>query len=417
VFVNGVEFSTTGTTIRLDDRTVTQDELRVGMVVRVDGSIDDRRATTLSVDDALKGRLEQIVDANRLVVMGQTVQVDERTQYEDGVQPAVGDWVEVHGLIAGDGVVAGGYVERRDTPATPPFAVRGTVHDHDAAAQRFRIGTLVVQATGADIGDMPAGSWNGLQVDVKGSTCAGAPVCGTLAATQVEPAGASVTTAPKARVAGFISSLAADGFQLGNQRVVVSATTRYEGGTVDDLLAGAAVEAEGAIAAGVLTAAKVSFRDAIRLEADVASVDAGAGTLTLAGMPGVTVRVDGLTAFKDVASLAALAAPNHLRLRGRLGTGNTLIANELELRDEDSDTRVIVQAVVQSASPESQLTLLGQVVDTSTVSSYLDVHDAPITRSAFYAAATAGALVKARGTLGTGGSVRWDEMQLEQEDD
>mgnify|MGYP000314188585 CR=1 FL=1 len=46
----------------------------------------------------------------------------------------------------------------------------------------------------------------------------------------------------------------------------------------------------------------------VRFEADVATVNAGAGTLTLAGLPGLTVQVTSLTELKGLSGLAALAA-------------------------------------------------------------------------------------------------------------
>ena len=47
VWVNGVRFDTSAATFKLDDSNVRQDDLRVGMVVRVDGSIAEARAVTL----------------------------------------------------------------------------------------------------------------------------------------------------------------------------------------------------------------------------------------------------------------------------------------------------------------------------------------------------------------------------------
>jgi hypothetical protein len=112
VWVNGVEYSTDGSTIKLDDNNVGQDDLRVGMVVRIDGSIANRTAATVTVDDAVKGRVESVLNANQIVVMGQTVLLDNQTQRANGVVPAVDDYVEVHGLASGDGQITAGYIER-----------------------------------------------------------------------------------------------------------------------------------------------------------------------------------------------------------------------------------------------------------------------------------------------------------------
>ncbi len=412
VWVNGVEYDTTNTTFKTDDNPNGgggQDDLRIGMVVRVDGSISSATAETITEDQSVKGFVEQVIDTNRMVVMGQTVQIDSTTRFDNGIVPVVGDRVEVHGLIAGDGVIAAGYVEKKTSAPTPPFAVKGIVKNQDSANQTFQVGTLTVQYGGATVGDMPATSWNGLQVDVKGSACGGvAPVCGTLVATQVEPAGLRVASASQAEIEGVVVTVGANGFTLGNQPVVTTASTRYEGGVAGDLLVGTKVEAEGSISNGVLTATKVSFRDAVKIEGDVATVNGS--TLTIAGLPGITVNVTTITELKDV-TLGGLAAGQHLRIRGKLGTGNSMVATRLELRSARSD--VELQAPVQQLTPETGLRLLGVDISTATVSQYRDLSGSAITRAAFFtAAAKPGALVKANGDL-SGAGVSWKELELE----
>lgn len=413
VFVNGIEFSTSNSTIKLDDNSVTQGDLRVGMVVRVDGSIDNKQAATITVDDAVKGRVEQVLDASRLVVMGQTVLIDNQTRIANGT-PAINDYVEVHGLPSADGVVTAGYIERKTTLATPPFAVKGFVKNHDSAAKTFVVGALTVAYNGATVNDMPAGSWNGLVIDAKGSACAGQPVCGTLTASKVEPGGARVNNIAKAEVEGFVSSVTANGFVLGSQTVVTSASTVFEGGEVADIVVGSKLEAEGPISNGVLNAVKVSFRDNLRFEADVASVNSGAGTLTLAGLPGITVQVNSLTEFKNGGSLGSLAAPNHLRIKARPGANGSILALELEVRSTSSDSRLIVQGPVGTVNGTTSLTVLGVTVDTTTIAEadFKSLSDASIGRAAFFAAAPAGTLVKARADRRSGTNV-WDQIELE----
>lgn len=415
VWVNGVEYETTNTTFKTDDNPDgggRQDDLRVGMVVRVDGSISGKTAATITEDDSVKGLVEQVIDANRMVVMGQTIQIDSTTRFENGVVPVAGDRVEIHGLIAGDGVIAAGYVERKTTAPTPPFAVKGIVKNQNTSNQTFQVGTLTVQYASATIGDMPAGSWNGLQVDIKGSSCGGvSPVCGSLVATKVEPAGANVASAPQAEIEGVVVAVTANGFTIGNQQVVTTANTRYEGGVAADVIVGTKVEAEGSISNGVLTATKVSFRDAVRIEGDIASINGN--DLTITGLTGVTVSLTSFTELKDVASAGALQVGNHLRLRGKLGDNNKMVATRLELRSVSPDVKVELQAPAQAITPETSVQLLGITIATpSTGMQYRDINDAAITRSAFFAAARVNGLIKANGSL-SGAAVTWNELELE----
>lgn len=411
VWVNGVEYSSSDATIRIDDNPGSESDLRIGMVVRVDGSISGKRAGEITVDGAVKGFVEQVIDANQIVVMGQTIQIDPTTRFENGVRPVLGNRVDVHGLVAGDGVIAAGYIERKTTAPTPPFAVKGIVRSQNTAAQTFQVGTLTVVYAAATIGDMPAGSWNGLEVEVKGSTCASAPVCGTLTASKVEPNGVDVSGAEKAEVEGVVATLTANGFTLGGVQVVTSTSTRYEGGVVGDLLVGTKVEVEGSVSGSTISATKVSFRDAIKIEGDVASVSGN--TLTITGLPGVTVTVTSITELKDLLAIGDLAVGNHLRLRGKLGGGNSVVASRLELRSLTPDRDVELQAPATAVVADTSVTLLGVTVPAgANIEAYQDTNEAVITQAQFFAAAKVNTLIKASGRL-SGNVLTWRELQLE----
>ena len=414
IWVNGVEFSTSNASFRVKGQPGAASDLRIGMVVRVDGSINDKAASLVTVDEAVRGRVEQVLDANRMVVMGQSVQIDTQTRFENGAVPVVGDYVEVHGQVVADGTVAAGFIEKKAALTTPPFAVKGFVKSHSTAARTFVVGTLTVSYAGATANDLPAGSWDGQLVEVKGNACTGNPVCGTLTATQVEPGGLRVAEMAQAEVEGFVASVNGSGFVIGSQSVVTTASTVFAGGVLADIAVGTQLEVEGAISAGVLTAVKVSFRDSVRVEADVASVNQASGLITLAGLPGVTVSVNSLTEFKGVASLAGLAAPNHLRIRGRAGAANTIVATRLERRSAASNPGVILQAPVTAVAGTTSVTLLGVVVNTAGIADaeFRNVSDASIGRAAFFAALKIGAVVNARGNLAAG-AVAWNEIQFE----
>ena len=420
IWVNGVEFSTGNASFRIKGKPGLASDLRIGMVVRVDGSINDKAASLVTVDEAVSGRVEQVLDANRMVVMGQSVQIDARTRFENGAVPVAGDFVEVHGQVVADGTLAAGFIEKKAALPTPPFAVKGFVKSHSTAARTFVVGTLTVSYAGATVNDLPAGSWDGQLVEVKGSACAGNPVCGTLTATQVEPGGLRVAEMAQVEVEGFVASFngngSGSGFVIGRQSVLTTPSTVFAGGALADIAVGTQLEVEGAISAGVLTAAKVTFRDSVRVEADVASINLASGSITLAGLPGVTVSVNSLTEFKGVAALAGLAASNHLRIRGRAGSGaaGTLVATRLERRSTASSPGVILQAPVTAVSGTTSVTLLGVVVNTASIADaeFRNVSDASIGRAAFFAALKLGAVVNARGSL-SGSGVAWNEIQFE----
>jgi hypothetical protein len=178
-----------------------------------------------------------------------------------------------------------------------------------------------------------------------------------------------------------------------------------------DLILGTKVEVEGSLSGGVLTATKVSFRESIRFEANIATM--GTNTLTVAGLPGIMVETNSLTRFKNV-NFAGLSVGNNLKIRGRPGANGIVIATEIEQKSVSPDSRVIMQAVASAVSAPN-VTLLGIAVNTSPISdnNFKDINDATIGRTAFFQQAAPGRLIKVRGSL-AGSTITWDqEIQLE----
>lgn len=406
VWVNGVRYETpAGTVFRLDDSGVSQSDLKVGMVARVEGS--GTTASTVVVDSALKGRVEAVA-GDRYTVLGQTVQTDASTTFDNGVRPVVGDYVEVHGLPQQAGIIAANYIERKSTLASPPYQVTGFVSAQDGTNSTLTIGTLTVAYAGATTGDMPSGSWVGLLVEVKGTACAGTPVCGTLTASKVEPGGSGIRSSSKSELEGYVTSLTADGFVLGGQRVVLTPSTVFEDGLRADIVVGVKLEVEGPIADGVLTATKVELKDSVRIEADVLAVVGD--RVSFVGLPGVEVQVTTATELENLPSLAALLPGMHVRVKARVAAGTLAVASELERRDADSDIE-LRGPVTAFADP--QFTLLGIVVDTTGRADAAFRDDDPVIgRAAFFAGLSAGRVVKVSGTL-SGTTAVWSEFELE----
>lgn len=410
VWVNGVRFNVDSATIRLDDGVARQGDLRIGMVVRVDGSIAEARAATVTVDDAVKGRVERVVDASRFVVMGQEVVIDSRTRFETAFTPAAGDIVEVHGLPTADGVITAGYLQKKTSLASPPFAVKGFVKAHDTAARRFTIGTLVVDYAGASVGDLPSGIWDGRVVEVKGSTCAGNPVCGTLTASRVEPTGAALANAPRAELEGFVTGVGTNGFTLGATPVVVNGSTAYRGGVLTDIVVGTKLEVEGRVENGTLTATRVEFSDNLRLSGTVGSVDLVTGTVTVAGLPNVPVKVNALTRLENLSRLSDLVVGQGVEIEARAGASEVL-ATELKAESSGS-SRVELQGPVAVIDGTTSITIQNTPIATAGITEYRTRDDVAVDRATFFAALRVGTLVKARGSL-AGSTVAWTQLELE----
>jgi len=419
IFVNGVEFNTSGAAITKDDSSIPESELRLGMTVEVRGSIDSEvsgNATQVRVEEAVRGPVESApsgtASAGTLVVLGQMVHVDDTTRIDNSLPGFAdihaGDILEVHGQRQPDGSISATFIERS---VETLFVVRGTAAGHDANAKTFSIGALTVMYDGMTaIGDMPApagNNWDGLFVEVKGSACAATPVCGRLTATSVEPAGLSVDDAAKAEIEGFVTALTSTSdFTVNAQRVQTTTSTIYAGGLKDEIVAGAKLEVEGTLAGGILTASKVEFKEGVKIESNATVVGS---TITLEGLPDISVTANAFTTFKNTSAtasnLAALDGRN-VRIRGRASGASAVIATEIEDHGPaDPAGDVILQGSVAKADVISPtFKILGLTIDTSNLSQgeFKDVNENPVAGGStefFNVLAANGGLVKAKGRL------------------
>jgi hypothetical protein len=431
VILNGKEYDTQNSSFMVDGQSGSQTDLKVGMVVTVNGSLSStgtRSAATITQDDVVEGQIQSVV-ADRIVVLGQTVLIDNGTLFDNNISPQnisgldPGDLVEVNGFVTGKGVIRAALIERKNQPAT--CEVKGIVENHNSGAQTFTIGAsnvgggLNVNYSGAAFSDMPdqaGNAWNDLLVEVKGSPCTEAPQL--LVATKVEPEGINVANADEVEVEGAITLFTSSAsFTVNGVPVVTNASTSFEGGVAGDLALGVEVEVEGSLTNGVLTAKEVSFRDSVKIEGDVIVVTGSAPsfTITIAGLSPITIATNGQTIFKNGSSVAM---NNHIRVRGRPTGTNTVIAAEVEILSPSQDTRVILEGAVQSPLANPNVTVLGVLIDTSTIfdGNFKGPNEAAIGRTAFFTALKVGTLVKAQGDR-NGSSVVWIEIEIEGEDD
>jgi len=432
VIVNGKRFETEGASVSVDDQPSSQCAvspanrcgLQEGMTVKVSGSFSGstHRATTIVQEDTLEGPITAPPDIpnSQFSVLGQTVLVDDTTRFDSGLSLAAlaaGDVVEVSGFVKSDGVIAASFIERKPgTGCSSICEVKGTVrshtHNNGTASGTFQIGGLtVVYNNTTIINDMPipnGSNWNNRFVEVKGTSLVGL----TLTATKVEPENDGVSNGnvvDKFEVEGYVTQAGtATGniiaFTIGTTQVQTTANTEFRGGTVDEIVVGAKMSAEGRFDGSTLIAQHVKFHESVRVEGDIDTL--GANSLTITGFPGVIVSLNSQTEIRGT-----LVQNAHVRVRGRVSGTNSVIATRVEVRSGDTD--VELQGPVQSAS-NPNVTILGVTVDTSNISNnnFEGLNDQIIGRAAFFAAVNVGTLVKVKGTL-NGTTVIWDEAEVE----
>ncbi len=429
IFVNGKKFETDGSFVSIDDRPANQCTvsstnrcgLQKGMTVKVSGSFNGstNQAVNIIQDDTLDGPITSKDSANsQFSVLGQTVLVDETTKFDSGVTfagLAVGNVVEVSGFLKSDGVIVASFIELKGGAAgcAQICEVKGVVKNHNHATTSFQIGGLTVVYDNSTLIDnslpLPNGSnWNDLFVEVKGASLVGL----TLTATKVERENDGVdngNVVDEFEIEGFVTQVgAASGniieFTIGATPIRTTANTEFRGGTVDEIVLGAKMSAEGRFDGSTLIAKHVKFHANVKLEGNITNLN---GTsFEIEGLPGITV-----VANSQTEGGSNLVNGNHVRVRGRVNGTSSVIATRIEQRS--GNTNVDLQGPVQSVAGQS-LTILGVSVDTASISNnnFEGIDDQAIGGAAFFAAVQQGTLVKVKGQL-NGTTVDWNEAELE----
>lgn len=335
IFVNGIEYSTTGATIKVDGITVLNDDaLKVGMIVKVRGTADDNTkagvATLVEARDALEATIDDngVDPVNKtIIVMGQLVKIEDnitRLNDDDNVKVFAGanfqpgDRVEIHGFPDDNGGLRATRVVKKPGVAED-FEIKGFVNNLVLPTTAAPVGSfglsllpggVVAFTVNFTAAQLPAGTINGSLVEVKS---AAKPVAGVLTASSIELEDKLGAAGEKVEVEGIVTSVDADitTLVINGQTVLIDAATVFEGGVKADIAAGVKLEAEGPLNANnAIVATKISFRSNVKIEGD-ASLTSATG-LTLLGKQisiiGTTRLDDGLPADNDHVEVRAILA-------------------------------------------------------------------------------------------------------------
>jgi Domain of unknown function (DUF5666) len=426
VVLNGIEFDTTQAEIRVEDQIVREDDLRIGMRVTVEG-VRDSSGVVRATRVVFRKNVESLIDSidvvnNRLVVLGQTVLADSLTVIEDRAQSssiafsalAVGQFVEVSGLVDANGTILATRIERKTgfIAGVTEVEVRSTLSSLDTNARIFMLGPLTVDfRTATVVGSLS----NGVFVQVRGRQTTPGSIIATRVTVEDPTVGGAAGT--KIEVEGFVTAFtSATVFRVNGQAVTTTAQTVFENGTVTDLAQNARLEVEGQLDTnGTLVAEKISFRRRnggnIRIEADVEAV-----TTTTVTLLGLVVRVDTLTQFKDDMGgernfrFDRIRLGDHLEIRGVIDAQGNIVATRLRRRPPT--TEVVLQGPVDSISPPN-LVIRGVGIRTNAATVFKDFSPTGTTAAQFFAVLRSGTLVKVKGVLLRGTPVAIQATQVE----
>ena len=436
VFVSGTEYDNTNALYCIDhDPCSRENRLKIGMVVLVNGTRTveygsnktlTQVADTITYEETVEGVVQSVAtDGLSLVVLGQVVSVSLKTEIDPSLQgtaphvlnpgKVANSLVEISGFVTGDGTILATLIQPQT--GIPHYEIEGVIKNHDPKANKFEIGSLIVDYSQANTSPLPAltspsQTWDGLIVFVLGdqwSRGGPGPNGARMNATSVKPKALGVSDVEDTEVEDFVTWVNGPGdFFLNNVHVQTTSGTAFEGGTLGDIIVGSHLEVYGSLVGGIVTATKIEFESETELQANVAAVDSTANTLTLAGLSGLTIEFDGQTALSGQGNprrVSDLRNGDHLQIHGRLHGGSTILATEVERSDQSSHVRV--QSYVTNVS-NPWLVLLGSTIDTTAIpESGFHGQNGILGRSNFFAGLSSGMTVVLSGTS-QGNTVAWE---------
>jgi hypothetical protein len=405
IFVTGTEWKTDRAVIRLERANGTAADIKIGMVVVVEG---DRTATggdadTVTYDDEIEGPITAItaisLDEKQLEILGQLVTIERTlTQFDasgaiavpsfDTI--AVNDIVEVSGFRRANDIQAT-YLKRKGvfSGGTPSVELKGTVAG--VAGQSFRLGSITVSWNNSTtLSDLPSGGPTaGDFVEVEGTLTNAT----TVQATRIERERPFAGDVEDFEIEGTVSGFASlSSFMVDGQPVNAGgAGVVFEPNNPAFVQNGARVEVEGELRGGTLIADKVKQRDGeVRIHAQIAAagdINVAQRTLRLLG---ITIRTDNTTQFEDDLlndpdlEIGDLAAGDFLEVRGVDDGAGGVIATEVEREDRPDDVRLRGNVTAFSAANRT-FTILGVVIPTDANTDFKSFPGGINTEAQFYA--------------------------------
>ncbi|MBL4850304.1 MAG: hypothetical protein JKY65_32710 [Planctomycetes bacterium] len=416
IFVNGVEFETSAATFEIEGGPGSQADLRVGMRVVVEGSLDPggTSGTALRVrfEDELEGPIpasstineDADEESKRFTILGVPIDVSRTdtvfvgSNFSYGTL-APGDNLQISGFYDAAGLLHATALVRKSAfaPNATIVEAKGTITSLAANSFTLRAGatSLTVDTSMADLSGVPGGLAVGQRVEAKGTIASDTATSLIGTAVKLEE---SFSDGLEVELEGLITRFAsANSFDVDGTPVNATAATLAP--STMTLALGLRVEVEGKIKGGTLQATAVKLREGdVQVRATASNVNTTANTfdLTLAGQT-VSVTANTSTQMRDKTSGAGLSLATlslvdgrFLRVRGYAdGTGSGLVASRIDI-DTPRDARI--QAVITSQVIGTSVTLLGVTFPVDASTEFQDTTNAPFAggQTAFASSTTPG---------------------------
>ena len=393
VFINGVEYDTTGTNFVVNGVAGNESSLKLGMVVTLNGSDDANgkgQAVSVNFEDVADG----VVIANNVAVdgtlniMGLTVHTNSDTVF-DSADPTIttlnqlvkGNVVEVSGYTDDKGNVWATRIEMQKAAVSTGDSIELKGNIASLTSTTFMIGSMLVDYGSAQFSDniTAADLADGLYVKVESAS--GPDAQGTLIASNIElkgDAGKKVFEQnagdEQNEVEGVITAVnSTTSIDVNGLPVTLDSSTAYIHGSASTALVGLKVKVKGKIDAnGNLVAQKLVYKPTgdLMLEGAITATDLTTNTFTLFGVP---FKLDNFTMVKDEKDqvkykfgINDLVAGDWLKVKAYFDASGGLTATGMERITPETNQKAQLEGLITSIdNTKYQLVIAGITVDFS----------------------------------------------------
>jgi Domain of unknown function (DUF5666) len=272
VIVNGTRFDDSSVTVLSSDGiSLKREDLRLGMVVEIQGSFDtvnmNSKAQTIRVFTASSGPVTGVNAAtNTLTALGGTIKINANTSF-DGISDlsaiAPGDILEVYGLKdATTGEINATRIERRPVTSTPNNAVKitGKISIVDTANKRFSIGNTQVDYSTAILEPSNVVWQVGVEVVVNGTLLTPGAIVKAQKIETERPY--AFQAGDLAELEGIVSNVSSIANFMVSGVTINAASAQFKSGSPALIRAGVRLEIKGKIVGNVLVATTVEIEGA-----------------------------------------------------------------------------------------------------------------------------------------------------------
>jgi hypothetical protein len=343
VFVNGKRFDDTSASVSDEDGIDRRGKLKLGMVVKVQGSLDaagNTTASSITFDSELLGPVQPNVDrtSQTFTIIGQKVLVNAATVFDALLPKGFDDikdnqTLEVHGFLnpATNELQATLIELKSNASSINKYKIGGAVSNLQSGSQIFQIGAETISYAGLNGSDVPQVFANGALIKVW--LVPNVPIANAAwTATRVRINKDAAPDQESAEVEGLITTplTASLQFSVGSVSVDASKASLPDG--TAGLVVGARVEVNGSFMGGTLVASEVKLQQSsgkqIDLIGGITRVDSTSKTFVLRG---VTVSYAGTVQYDNGKSAADLIVNAQIEVKGDIAP-NSSIVNATRIR-------------------------------------------------------------------------------------